>query len=405
MSAKTELRIDFRGVDKTAGVLRGIKSSIGSFAMSAGAALAGAFAVSKIIGGARELISSLDDVGDKAQQIGMSAENFQRLGFAFEQAGLSAEAAGNSMSFMKKNIAMKGDDKQSIFKRMSMDAKALAAMAPEQQFVTIGKQIASMGSETDRTTALLEVFGKSGGDLAPMFRQGPKAFEEGLAGVMGMVDVASNKNVEMAGRMNDAFAAVSMQMKADFASAFFGIATDGEGAFGRIDVAIFSAYSKTKLFVKNTMSLFGFLKDGIEAIFTDKTFADMESLSDRFLKNIEASNKEIEKYKEGVTAKDRLAANFGAATDGANKLKQKIVEVKDSIMNFGKFDLTNSYAAIQARYGTLMPEVAGSRLRNNMADMGMVKGGGGFDKMAMYGKETAANTEKMVNILEDLEEF
>lgn len=400
MSAKTELAINFRGVDKTAGTLNKINSSITGFATKAAASLAGIFAFRAVMGGASNLIKGLHGIGDASRKVGMDTESFQRFGAALGQVGLQAEDAGTYLMFMKKNIGIKSDMANNIFERMGMDIAALKAQNPTEQFASITKSIASMGNETDRVQALTEIFGRKGGDLAPLLRAGPEAFAQSLQAVMGMVPVASQQAVDMASNMDDALGSVAVAMKSDFAAAFLGIANSGQESFGRVDVAIFAMYQKAKLFIQNTVSLFGFLKDHVDAVFTDKTFADITPLADRMVDNIEGVNKAIADYKHGVLAKDILAQQLKDQTSAGEGLRNKLNQVKQAVSQLGKMGLSGTYEMIKTQFGGRLPQVGGIQ-----QPQGVVGKDGANKQLISVLTKIEKNTSMTADSLDDLEEF
>jgi hypothetical protein len=398
MSAKTELQINFKGVDKTAGVIRGMNASITRFATTAMASLAGVFAFTKVISGTTNLIKRLDEIGDTSSKIGLSAEGYQKLGFAFGQLGLNSEDAGKHISMMKKNIAIKGDIDGNIFERMGMSVQELKNQKPEEQFYTIGKAIANLGNESDRVQSLTEIFGKGGGELAGLMRAGPDAFVEGMKDVSGMISMASEESVNMGGMMADAFKAVGTSMQNDFGQAFLNIMNFGQESFGRIDVAIFSAYQSVKLFASNTLALFQYISDKAAALFYGNALDDVETLEARFEANVAKKIEAVQAFTVGVYAKDKLEESMKNGGAAADVLGSKINKVRDSIRNFGKMELAGTYATIQSKFGGMMPAVGGG-MRGEKGNVG------GFGVMENLLKKIADNTSDTADQLEGLDEI
>jgi hypothetical protein len=397
MSAKTDLRINFLGVDMTAGTIRKIGAGLKKMAMVSAAAVAAAGAATF------GLVKNLHQIGDTARKAGVDAETYQRLGFALGQVGLTAEDAGTYLMFMKKNIGMKSDMSGNIFERMGVDVAALKQLNPEQQFFEISKSIARLGNETDRTQALTEIFGRKGAGLGPLLRAGPKEFEKGLRDVMGMIAVTSTDAVNMASDMDDAFAGVGTDMKASFADAFLAIANSGKESFGRVDVAIFALYQKSKLFVMNVIDLFGWLKDATKAIFTETTFADMESLTDRYVKNIEQVDKAVQDYKAGIESKDNLAQQLKNAAGAGDGLRAKVLGAKRAIESLAQIGLSGTYEMIKAQYGRLAPAVGG--VRGGIGGMGAAANNPLMNKMVNALNIIADNTGDTADGIGDLEEI
>ncbi len=362
MAVSTKLKVVFKGVDKTGGTLGKMQGSIAGFAAKAAGAFAGIFAGKMLISKSREIIKEVHAISDEARQVGASAVFYQKLGNAFGQVGLDAQIAGKSLDFMRRNLATKSDMANNIFEQMGLDAQQLKAMGTEEMFMKIGSEIAKLPNEVDKVKASYEIFGRSGSKLVPLFRQGPEAFKEGLAGVMDMMPVVSDSVVDNLSDLDDTFAAIKQTLFVDFAAGLGGVARDGEDAFGRIDVAVFAAFLKVRLFLKNTMAGFKFLKDATKALFTKETVADaFKKLNEDIAKNNKSSVDLLKKFREGVESKDTLAGLFDGANNGAAELKKNVTAIKNSLTGL---TLAGSYAAIQKQFAGLGPMAGAGAVRN-----------------------------------------
>lgn len=361
--ASTKLNVFFKGIDQTGGALNKMQGSIVSFATKAAAAVGGIFAARMLANKSKEIIEQVHAISDEARQVGASAEFFQRLGAAFGQVGLDAEIANKSLDFMRRNLATKSDMAGNIFEQMGLSAQELKSMGTEKMFMRIGEEISKLPNEVDKVKATYEIFGRSGSKLVPLFREGPDAFRDGLEGVMNMMPVVSDSVVGNLSDLDDTFAAIRQTLFTDFAMGLGSVAKNGEEAFGRIDVAAFNAFLKLRLFVKNTVAGFVFLKDSAKAIFTDDTIANsFDRLEDSVRKNTAESAKMLDDFEAGVKAKDVLANQFDEANNGAARLKRNIKELKNSLTGL---TLAGSYAAIQKQFEKLDPlaGVQGAQVR------------------------------------------
>ena len=347
MSVSTRLNILFKGVDNTAPVINKMQGNFASMAKKMAGIMAGAFGAKVIVGKSKEIIQNIHAVNDAAAAAGTDTEFLQKLQNAFGQVGLSAEDATKSITEARKNLALKGAIAGNIFEQYGMDVKELRALSPEELFKRMGKEIASLPNEIDRARLSQEAFGRSGGKMAHLFRKGPEAFIDGLDGVMNMLPVVDQQVANSMSGIDDTWSAVTQTMMVDWANAMGGVVSDGEGAFGRVEVAIFRTFLKSRLFVKNTMALFEHLKDGTKAIFTDDTVADsLKRMEQKFVDNIEDMENRLDKFKDGLKAKDEFASMFDKANNGATKLIQNMQAIKRELTGM---TLAGSYKALQRK--------------------------------------------------------
>jgi hypothetical protein len=131
-----------------------------------GAGLAGGMAAVKQFADAG---SVLDDM---SQRTGASIEALSRLGFAAQMGGSSLEAVeGGSKKLQKALGEAIGGNKEAAasFARLGLSVSAVAAMPLDQQMATIGEAITNIEDPVQRANAAMDIFGKSGTDLIPMF--------------------------------------------------------------------------------------------------------------------------------------------------------------------------------------------------------------------------------------------
>jgi hypothetical protein len=143
-----------------------------------------------------------------------SAEYVQKLTGALNQAGV-------------KNVGI--DVLTDAFDRMT---KATGRVGAEGFEKTLA-ELASMGDEQQRVIRLGEIFGKSmGPGLAPLLRQGPEAFKEGLAAVMAGMPAVSDAAVNAGDSMADAWAVANDEVKVGFQSMIGNVALYMKENFG-----------------------------------------------------------------------------------------------------------------------------------------------------------------------------
>ena len=401
MAVATRLKVLFKGVDNTGGTAKKMESRFSSMAKRLAAGFAGAFATRAIFNKAKETLTKVRAIGDTARQLGASSEFVQKLGNAFGQVGLDSEIANKSLDFMRRNLATKSDMAGNIFEQMGLSADKLKKMGTEKMFMEIGREISKLPNEVDKVKATYEIFGRSGSKLVPLFRQGPEAFTEGLEGVMDMMPVVSDSLVENLSGVRDTFGAIGQTIFVDMANALGGVSEVGEESFGRVEVAVFKAFLKMREFAKNFVATLGWIKDSTTAIFTEDTLAEaFDGVLDTFQANAQDTVDKLGAFKEGLKAKEALAALFDGANNGAAELKRNIKAIKNSLSSL---TLSGSYAAVQAQFKKINPGqllgaggVVGAPLSGGKAELESMNKA--LQKLIDIAAKTAKNTEPLKKI-------
>jgi SpoU rRNA methylase family enzyme len=128
---------------------------------------------------AAQAIEYGDEINKAAQKTGVSVEAFSELAYAAKQADIDMAALGTAFKKMQQSISEAASgtkSAQEIFAALQIDFEALRSLKPEQQFELIAEQISRIRDPADKTRAAVELFGKAGAELLPMF-------EEGAAGI------------------------------------------------------------------------------------------------------------------------------------------------------------------------------------------------------------------------------
>jgi hypothetical protein len=119
--------------------------------------------------GVLEMGGKLNDLTD---QTGIAAGKLVILQRAFENTGLQADDLGKLVNKMQKFIEGAGDSGSASAQKLAklgLTTEKLKAMAPDEQFQTIGKAIAAISDPTEKAAASMEIFGKSGGKTLALF--------------------------------------------------------------------------------------------------------------------------------------------------------------------------------------------------------------------------------------------
>jgi hypothetical protein len=180
-------RLVASGISAIGGVARDVVSSISSIVSSVN--------------------SSVDSLNDLSARTGIGVEALQGYSLAAKLAGVDTEAFGTAVQKLAVNIgkATPGDALDKSLRGINLSVQKLRALSPEQQFSEIGTAISKLPTAADRAAAAVEIFGKQGAALAPLFREGAASIEELQARAERLGIIVSETQVNNVGDMNDAF--------------------------------------------------------------------------------------------------------------------------------------------------------------------------------------------------------
>jgi hypothetical protein len=178
-----------------------IQSSFQNIAGSLKSTFAGIFAGIGIGALVRNTISELSNIGNLAQQFGVSAESLQRIGQVASESGVSIDQVGTALGRLTRSIqqAQSGTGAQAeAFRTLGLSAKELAGLTPEQAFLRLADAVAGASDRNKAYAATIDVAGRSAGALIPILQQGSAALKEQFdsIGVVSDETVAKIKQVE-----------------------------------------------------------------------------------------------------------------------------------------------------------------------------------------------------------------
>jgi hypothetical protein len=155
--------------------------------------------------------AGVDALGDLSARTGIQVEALQGYSLAAKLAGVDTEQFGSAVQSLAVNIgkANPGDALDKSLRGINLSVAELRALSPEQQFSAIGAAISQLPTAADRAAAAVEIFGKQGAALAPLFREGAASIEELQARAERLGIIISETQVNNVADMNDAFNLVS----------------------------------------------------------------------------------------------------------------------------------------------------------------------------------------------------
>lgn len=172
------------GLDSTA-MERGMKtagSKIGQLNRALGALGVG-FGIGLLIGKFKSIADKANDLLDKSEQLGVSAEWLQKWGIAANRMGSSAEAAEKGLAKLVLQIGEARDGSETAIKKFEKLGIALdnvdgSAKATEKIIGDIADKIKSIDDPTQRARLAFDLFGKSGAQLVQMLSAGSIGLKE-----------------------------------------------------------------------------------------------------------------------------------------------------------------------------------------------------------------------------------
>ncbi len=185
------------------GIAKGVAAGQAMFAMLSGVASRAAAAAAE-----------LGTISDRAQQMQVSAEYLQQLNGALGEVGV-------------KNVSI--DALTDAFDRMQKATGKVGAAG----FDSVMQSLAGMSNEQERVNELGRIFGKTmGPSLAPLLRQGPAAFSEGLKAVMAGMPAVTSSAVNTGDAIADAMGWASASIKVGFQQTLGDVANYIQSSFG-----------------------------------------------------------------------------------------------------------------------------------------------------------------------------
>jgi TolA-binding protein len=141
----------------------------------------GAGVVTPLIGAAKVFSDMGGDLADMSQRTGVSVEALSELGFAAEQSGSDMETLENSLRKMQKQIAEAAGGSTSAtdaLGKLGITVADLSGLSPDEQLKRIGDRLSGIEDPAAKAAVAMEIFGKSGTKLLPLFAGGARGIEE-----------------------------------------------------------------------------------------------------------------------------------------------------------------------------------------------------------------------------------
>lgn len=163
---------DLQGLQKQA---QSMSATLGSMAKSLGVSVgvtAGIAAVKSFVTSTIELNDALANTANKT---GMTVEELSALQYAAKQTDVDFQTLSGSLVKLNRTIAeARSGNKTAVqaFTQLGISLETVKSLKPQDLFLLAAQRISELGSEADRTKAEVDLFGRTGADLDPLFSQG-----------------------------------------------------------------------------------------------------------------------------------------------------------------------------------------------------------------------------------------
>jgi hypothetical protein len=117
-----------------------------------------------------QALQAASALNDTATKTGISIDALQRLQFAAGLSGGSLEGVSGAVARMQKALIEAGEGSKqarAALDQLGLSASQVLALSPDKQFEAVAVAIAAIEDPAARTTAAMDLFGKSGAELVP----------------------------------------------------------------------------------------------------------------------------------------------------------------------------------------------------------------------------------------------
>jgi hypothetical protein len=224
---------------RVSSMANGFQGMIGPL-VGIGAAVLGAKGAMDSFRNALDMGGRLDDL---TKTTGATAGELAILQRAFQLAGSSADAVGPAMNRLNRFMAEAGSGaaaQKDTLNALGLTYQDLANKTPLEQMRMLAERIGAIGSPAQRTAAAMDIFGKSGGELVPLFREFNSEISK-AEGQLGGLPAILDSNAQSLADMGDVMDALSSKFDEFTIGLIAGVrgAEDFSTALANIDSAGF----------------------------------------------------------------------------------------------------------------------------------------------------------------------
>lgn len=149
--------------------------SIGTAARAQFGVLTAAVTGFSVVASVNKAIQLGDELDKAATKAGITGRAISELAYVAKQSDIELTTLSNAIRKMQVNLseaATGGKAQQEALRALGIELKDIQGLAADRQFEVIGDRINQLKDPADRARAAVELFGKAGADLLPLFEQG-----------------------------------------------------------------------------------------------------------------------------------------------------------------------------------------------------------------------------------------
>lgn len=222
-----EVAMYLRTYNRTAEGLKSAQASIDGFVNNVKTKYSGLITLAKQLVGplsavgafqlGRGALDAADQMWTIHERTDASVESLSRLKYVATQTGAEFEGVATALKLSQKALVTLGADTDSAvspFRALGLSVADLKKMAPEDAFLLIGDAISRLPSHAERTAVSMQVFGRAGADLIPMFAGGAAGLREMMAEADRLGITMSTSTAQGADATNDKLTTLKLSIDA-----------------------------------------------------------------------------------------------------------------------------------------------------------------------------------------------
>lgn len=229
--------------------------------------------------GSASAVAAIDDL---SKRTGVSSTALQAYQFAADQSGVSIATFGKSLQKLTINLgeAQTGNGAAiKAFTDLGLSVRELSTLSPQVAFEKIAASIAALPNPAQQAAAAVSLFGKSGVDLVPVFKEGAGFLEQMRKEAEKLNIVLSDEQVGNMATLDDSIAKVSSAFKgltarvvAELAPALNEAAIslqDFLASFDANEIAgqLIASFDQLALSAQNLQAIFAIIKGTVSLLF------------------------------------------------------------------------------------------------------------------------------------------
>lgn len=293
----------------------------------------------------RKVSEDLDKVAKSVDRLGVSAESLTSIRNGAKLAGVEFDDLTNSIRFFEKFVdeaAQGGKKQREVLAELGLQAEELSGQNLDlvDVFGKVGDGLNKLEGSAKQTNTLLQVFGRTGSNLAPLLKQGSQGIRQLADEARSMGVVFSREELARVEAFNDAWerikqtvGALAQQLVVELSPAFTDLFETLRKYFNEnseeirksfLDlIVVFVEGFKILKYVVDTLALS--LK-GLQII-----GAIGAQFTETIRGNTEAANAFGNQVENLIRQANDLKLNWGGATDELDRLAERLRNLRDGV--------------------------------------------------------------------------